>query len=42
VQVAIEDHLPSEQYEILKVAEQSEQRQINGLVGMLSDLGGEP
>jgi hypothetical protein len=42
VQVAIEDHLPSEQYEILKIAEQSEQRQINGLVGMLSDLGGEP
>jgi hypothetical protein len=42
VQVAIEDHLPSEQYEILKVAEQSEQRQINGLVGMLDDLGGEP
>lgn len=34
VQEAIERHLPSEQYEILKVAEESERRLINGLVGM--------
>jgi hypothetical protein len=44
VQSAIEEHLPPEQYAILKVAERSEQRLINGLVGML-DLdreGGAP
>ena len=35
VQAAIEQHLPPEQYEILKVAERSEQELINGLVGML-------
>jgi hypothetical protein len=35
VQVAIEDHLPPEQYAVLKVAEKNEQRLINGLVGML-------
>ncbi len=34
VQEAIERHLPPEQYEILKVAEESERRLINGLVGM--------
>jgi hypothetical protein len=38
VKRAIEDHLPSEQYKILKVAEQSEQRLINGLVGMLGNI----
>jgi hypothetical protein len=38
VKRAIEDHLPSEQYKILKVAEQSEQRLINGLVGMLGRI----
>jgi hypothetical protein len=35
VQVAIEDHLPPEQYAVLKIAEKNEQRLINGLVGML-------
>jgi hypothetical protein len=39
VKLAIEDHLPPEQYEILKVAEQSEQWLINGLVGMLETNG---
>jgi hypothetical protein len=34
VQEAIERHLPPEQYEILKVAEESERRLIDGLVGM--------
>jgi hypothetical protein len=42
VQVAIERHLPPEQYAVLKVAEASEQGLINGLVGMLGDLGDEP
>jgi hypothetical protein len=35
VQVAIEDHLPPEQYAVLKVAEKNEQRLINRLVAML-------
>jgi hypothetical protein len=34
VQGAIERHLPPVQYEILKVAEKSEQRLIHGLIGM--------
>jgi hypothetical protein len=42
VQVAIERHLPPDQLEVLRVAEKSEQGLINGLVGMLSDLGAEP
>jgi hypothetical protein len=42
VREAIERHLPPKQYAVLKVAEESEQRLINGLVGMLGDLGGEP
>jgi hypothetical protein len=42
VQVAIERHLPPDQLEVLRVAEKSEQGLINGLVGMLGDLGGEP
>jgi hypothetical protein len=37
VQETIEQHLPAEQYEILKVAEASERRLIAGLVGMLQD-----
>ena len=35
VQKAIERHLPPEQYAVLKVAEESEQKLIHGLVGML-------
>jgi hypothetical protein len=45
VKKAIERHLPPAQYAVLKVAEASEQRLINGLVGMLKDNGsgeGEP
>jgi hypothetical protein len=41
VQGAIEQHLPAEQFEILKVAEASERRLIAGLVGMIRD-GGPP
>jgi len=37
VQEAIEGHLPPEQYEVLKVAEESERQLIAGLVGMLGD-----
>ena len=37
VPVAIEDHLPPEEYAVLKVAEESEQRLIYGLVGLLKD-----
>jgi hypothetical protein len=39
VEEAIERHLPPEQYAVLKVAEESEQRLINGLVGMLETYG---
>jgi hypothetical protein len=43
VQVAIEDHLPPEQYAVLKVAEASEQKLIHGLVGLLkSQTGARP
>ena len=35
VQNAIEEHLPPEQYAVLKTAEESEQKLINGLVGIL-------
>jgi len=34
VQQAIERHLPPEQYDVLKIAEASERKPINGLVGM--------
>ncbi len=34
VQKAIERHLPAEQYRVLQVAEESEKRLINGLVGL--------
>jgi hypothetical protein len=37
VQEAIERHLPPEQYEALKVAEESERQLITELVGMLGD-----
>jgi hypothetical protein len=37
VKEAIEQHLPAEQYEILKVSEASERQLIAGLVGMLQD-----
>jgi hypothetical protein len=37
VKKAIERHLPPDQYAVLKVAEESEQKLINGLVGMLKD-----
>jgi hypothetical protein len=37
VQKAIERHLPPDQYAVLKVAEESEQKLIRGLVGMLED-----
>jgi hypothetical protein len=37
VKDAIEQHLPAEQYEILKVSEASERQLIAGLVGMLQD-----
>ena len=40
MQVAIEEHLPPEQYAVLKTAEESEQKLIRGLVGML-ESGGE-
>ena len=40
LQEAIERHLPPEQYDVLKAAEESEQRPIRGLVGML-ESGGE-
>jgi hypothetical protein len=36
VRVAIEQHLPPEQFEVLRAAEESERRQIAGLVGMLN------
>jgi hypothetical protein len=36
VQGVIEQHLPGDQYEVLKAAEESERQQIAGLVGMLS------
>ena len=39
MQEAIEEHLPPEQYAVLKAAEESEQKLIHGLVGMLK--GGE-
>jgi|SRR5271166_3700950 len=39
VQWAIERHLPPDQYAVLKVAEESEQELINGLVGMLKRAG---
>ncbi|MGP8193384.1 MAG: hypothetical protein ACLQLT_12275 [Methylovirgula sp.] len=43
VQLAIEDHLPPDEYGVLKVVEASEQRLIHGLVGMLkSQTGGPP
>jgi hypothetical protein len=41
VQASIEQHLPPDQYEILKVAEASERRLIRGLVGMMQDLAEE-
>jgi hypothetical protein len=37
VQDAIEEHLPPEQFEVLKAAEESERVLINGLVGMIAD-----
>jgi hypothetical protein len=37
VREAIERHLPPAQFEVLRVAEASERRLINGLVGMMSD-----
>ena len=39
VREAIERHLPPAQFEILRVAEASEQRLIAGLVGMLAERG---
>jgi hypothetical protein len=42
VREVIERHLPPKQYAVLKVAEASEQGLINGLVGLLGDLGAEP
>jgi hypothetical protein len=40
VRNAIEDYLPRDQLEKLKVAEASERQQLNGLVGMLTQLNG--
>jgi hypothetical protein len=40
VRSAIEDYLPRDQLEKLKVAEASERQQLNGLVGMLTQLSG--
>ena len=40
VEAAIETHLPPEQYAVLNVAEESEQKLIHGLVGMLKSQTG--
>lgn len=37
VRDAIDQHLPAEQFDVLKAAEQSERRQITALIGMLID-----
>jgi hypothetical protein len=42
VQAAIERHLPPEQYRVLKVAEASERRLINGIVGMTKSTMSDP
>jgi hypothetical protein len=39
VETLIQNHLPPEQFDILKAAEQSERQLINGLVGMLDRDG---
>lgn len=41
VELAIEQHLPPDKFEVLKAAEASERTLIAGLVGMLSNNGGE-
>ena len=39
VQGAIEQHLPPEEFEVLKAAEESERRLLHGLVGMMREPG---